>query len=141
MNITDQDKVEAVTRMVRDACEEHGLVAAVFLCAPTHATHALLLDLAPWSRIAIVEDAEGAFQGLRIRSKLDEYKARGMTETEALAAQRADMEATINTLDHIGVQAGQTAMLALEAARMLTQKFGAETQSVRVGEAWGKKPS
>jgi hypothetical protein len=137
MNMTDQEKTEFVARTIDQLCEEHGLAAMYFVCAPTHATHALRFDTAPWCRVKMIEESDGKFVGFRVKSHHAEYVARGLSEDDARAQQQRDMEYTISMLDHFGGQGGPAAAVALSLLHELNTRFGAHTTSRRVGDAGG----
>lgn len=139
-DITDQERVEAVARMVRELLKEHQLAGAFFLAAPTHCAEALMFDTAPWLRLKLETDAEAVIVGARMRSKLQEYRERGLAEPEAKAQQQRDIEATISVLDFLGLHMGQFSIITLELLQQVQQHFGSVTKGERVGDAWGKKP-
>ncbi|SCK49434.1 hypothetical protein VAR608DRAFT_4924 [Variovorax sp. HW608] len=141
LTLTDQERVEHVARMMRELLTEHRLAGCFFLSAPTHCADAIMFDTAPWLRLKLETDDEGVTIGARMRSKLDEYRARGLAEAEARAAQGADISATINTLDFLAVHMAQFSMVVLQLASQTQQHFGSVTTSERVGDAWGRKPS
>lgn len=140
MELTDQEKVEMVARVVKDLMEVHGLAGFFVACAPTHATHALFVETAPWLRIKLEEDpADGAVVGVRVRSKLADYMAGGMDEKAATALQANELGFTVNALEAIGTEAAPVAMLALKALELVRARMNAETTSTHVGDAWGPK--
>ena len=140
LSLTDRERVELVARQVRDLLVDNKLAGAFFLSAPTHCTDALMFDTAPWLRVRLEVDSEGAAIGARIRSKVDEYRALGVSEDQARAAQGKDIEATINTLDFLGVSMGKFSMLVLQLYQQVQKHFDSTTTSERVGDAWGSKP-
>lgn len=135
--MTDQEKTELVARTIDQLCKEHGLAAMYFVSAPTHATHALRFETAPWCKLEMVEFPDGSFKGFHVVSKVGDYIASGLSEDEARVKQQREMEYTINALDHFGGMGGQVSMIALEALKHLTERFGAQTTSRRVGDADG----
>lgn len=136
--LTDQERVELAARVFIDLMREHKLAGFFAISAQTHGTHGLLFEHAPWLRLATVEDAEGVFLGFHVRSKLDEYLARGMSESDARAQQQREIEFTINVLDHIATTASPMCIVMLEVAAKLRDRFGSVTTSKRVGDASGK---
>lgn len=139
--LTDQERVEHVARMVRTLLAEHELAGSFFLSAPTHCAEALMFDTAPWLRLKLQTDSDGSIVGARMRSKLGEYKARGLDDGAARKAQAHDVTSTINTLDFLGLHMGQFAMVTLSLLRQVQEHFGSVTTEERVGDAWGRKPS
>jgi hypothetical protein len=138
IELTDQERCELVARMVEDLLREHQLAGFFMVAAPTHATHGLLLDSAPWLRLTLEQGADGAVRGFRVRSKIEEYKARGLPEEEARALQKREMEYTISAIDFIALQAAPVSMLLLQALTVLRERFDSQTTSTRVGDAGGK---
>lgn len=136
--MTDQEKTELVARTIDQLCKEHGLAAMYFISAPTHGTHALRFETAPWCRVEMVEHDDGSFKGFHVVSKHEEYMAQGLSDEDARAQQKRDMEYTISMLDHFGGQGGQVSMIALEVLGLLNKRFEAITTSKRVGDAGGK---
>lgn len=139
--LTDKDRIEVVARMVRALLAEHQIAGCFFLSAPTHCADAIMFDTAPWLRLSLEHDEDLVMIGARMRSKLKEYKARGLTEDDAKLAQQHDIKATINTLDFLGSQMGQFAMVVLQLHEQVKKHFGSVTTTERVGDAWGRKPS
>ena len=138
IELNDQERCELAARVIRDLLREHQLAGFFMVAAPTHATHSLELETAPWLRVSLDEDAHGAVRGVRVRSKLDEYLARGLAEDDARTVQRREMEYTISALDFIAMQAAPVSMLLLQALIELRERFDAQTTSTRVGDAGGK---
>jgi len=138
IELTDQERVELAARAFQDLLKEHQLAGFFMVCAPTHATHSLSLDAAPWLRLSLEEDDAGAIRGFRVRSKLEEYQARGLPEDEARALQKREMEYTISAIDFIALQAAPVSMLLLKALTVLRERFDSQTTSTRVGDAGGK---
>lgn len=136
--LNDRDSTEHVARTIDELCKAHGLAAMYFISAPTHATHALRFETAPWCRVEMVEFPDGSFKGFHVKSKLADYMTGGFNEADARVLQQRDMEYTISMLDHFGGIGGQVSMIALEALKLLTERFGAQTTSHRVGDAGGK---
>lgn len=137
--LTDQERVELVARQVNALLHEHQLAGYFLVCAPTHATHGLVLDeSAPWLRIAIDARPDGQIRGIRVRSQVKDYMAGGMTESAARALQQQQMEYTISALDFLAMQTAPVAMLTLKALDHLREKFDPVTTGKRVGDAWGK---
>ena len=100
-----------------------------------------MFETAPWLRLKLETDDEGRTIGIRMRSKLDEYRERGLSESDAKAAQELDVTSTISTLDFIGSRMAELAMVALQLHMGVRKHFDAKTTSERVGDAFGKKPS
>jgi hypothetical protein len=136
--MTDQEKCELVARAFGVLMEEHGLAGFFIACAPTHSTHSLLLESAPWIRVKMVEDNDGAIMGVRILSKLDDYIAQGLTPEIAETRQQSEMAFTINALHAIATQASPVGLLTLEMLEKLRQKFSFITIDQRVGNATGE---
>jgi hypothetical protein len=141
LTLTDQERVELVARQVRALLTEHKLAGCFFVCAPAHCADAIMFDTAPWLRLKLETDHEGLTVGARMRSKLNEYRDRGLTEDEAKLMQQRDIEATISTLDFLGMQMGQFSMVILELYGQAKKHFDSVTTGERVGDAWGRKPS
>jgi len=135
--MTDQEKCEHVAREFGRLCEEHGLAGLFVACAPTHATHSLLLESAPWMRLRMITDKDGVMEGIRILSKLDEYRERGLAEDDAKVLQNEEMGYTINALDAITMNSGPVALLCTQILDALRKRFDIETTSTRVGDATG----
>lgn len=138
IELTDQERCEHVARVIEQLLREHQLAGFFMVCAPTHGTHALTFDSAPWLRLSIETHDDGAFSGIRIRSKLDEYMARGLSERDARACQEREMNYTINAIDHIATQAGPISILLLELLQKLRARIHIETTIEHVGDAEGK---
>lgn len=136
--MTDQEKCELVAREFGKLMEEHGLVGFFVACAPTHATHSLLLESAPWIRLKVEEEpGTGEMAGIRIISKLDDYIAKGLTREEAAVRQNQEMGYTINALDALASQSGPMGILTIQLLEVLKSRFDIKTTSTRVGDATG----
>jgi hypothetical protein len=140
LQVTDQDRTELVARQIRALLQEHQLAGLFMISAPEHCTYGLMLETAPWLRMAMVHDAEGAVVGIRVKSKLDEYLARGLSEEEAKAQQLREIGFTINVLDFFSCQSQPLVYLATQALELVRAKFDTVTTDARVGDAWGGKP-
>ncbi len=136
--LTDQERVEHAARVFSDLLREHKLAGFFAISAETHGTHALEFGHAPWLRLSVEEDGEGHFIGFRVRSKLDDYLARGLSEDAARMQQQREIEYTMNALDHIASTGSPMCIVMLQMLGNLRQRFGAETTSKRVGDATGK---
>jgi hypothetical protein len=135
--LTDQEKCELVAREFGALVEKHGLVGFFVACAPTHSTHSLLLESAPWVRLKMEDAPDGSLRGIRVISKLDDYIAQGLTKEVAETRRMNEMAYTINALDAIALQAGPVSILMLQLLEILQRKFDFKVQSTRVGDATG----
>jgi hypothetical protein len=135
--MTDQEKCELVAREFGALMEKHELAGMFVACAKTHATHSLLLESAPWVRLKIEDDESGAMIGIRIKSKIDDYLAAGLTKEVAETRQNQEMGYTINMLDMLSSQIGPVALLSIQMIEALEKRFHIKTTSKRVGDATG----
>jgi uncharacterized protein (DUF2164 family) len=139
MTLTDQERCELAARVFRDLLKEHELTGFFLVSAEKHGTHGLLLDeSAPWCRLRFELDSEGAIVGMRVRSKLQDYRDQGLSESDAQVQQQRDMEGTIGTLEFMVGQLGPVNQLMHMALDMLRERFEIEHHSVRVGDGTSK---
>lgn len=136
--MTDQEKCELVAREFGTLMETNGLVGFFVACAPTHATHSLLLESAPWVRLKVEEEpGTGEMIGIRILSKLDDYLEQGLSREDAMVRQNQEMGWTINALDALALNTGPVSLLTLQLLDALQKRFHIQTESTRVGDATG----
>ena len=65
IELNDQERCELAARVIRDLLREHQLAGFFMVAAPTHATHSLELETAPWLRVSLDEDAHGNVHSIR----------------------------------------------------------------------------
>lgn len=141
IELNGQEKCELVMRQMRHYLREHQLAGLLVVCAPDHGAHALMVDSAPWLRVALVEDAQGLFEGIRVRSMLSDYEKGDLARIQAIALQKADLESTISAIDFLHMVCRDTELVTGVAHKALEKYFDSVTTSTRVGDGFGGESS